>query len=267
MTGDHFNVPRKRCSRCKRFLPAKFPFFTRTKFQASGLRSNCRGCKYGWTNDEFQIKVLEFILLERGYKQCVTCLEPKPLENFHKKKKGAGGRTAECKQCSRTYEIRYYQDNRENFRRRHKEWREKNPEAVNEIQRRFRASLRYKEANRIQNHRYITQKRNLPFSFTIDDWKRALNYFGGACAVCGRKPDEQHTIAADHWIPLSKGGATTINNIVPLCHAKKGGRATCNNRKKNKMPDQWLKETNEDSKASEILARIEAYFEWVKTQR
>jgi hypothetical protein len=41
----------------------------------------------------------------------------------------------------------------------------------------------------------------------------------------------------------------------------------CNNIKRDRMPEDWLIERYGREKAREILKRIEAYFEWVKSQK
>jgi hypothetical protein len=156
MTETYFSVPLKRCSRCKRWLPAKYPFFNHTKRKKSGLEYHCRGCRYGWTDDEFQVDVLRPALLE---------------------------------------------------------------------------------------------------------------YFGNCCAVCGTPRRGQRVIAGDHWIPLSRGGPTTAENIIPLCHSLKGDIDGCNNTKRDRMPEIWLVERYGREKTREILKRIEAYFQWVKSQK
>lgn len=107
----------------------------------------------------------------------------------------------------------------------------------------------------------------LPEDFTPADWKQALDYFDGKCAVCGSGPDFWTVLAADHWLPLSKGGGTTKMNIVPLCHGKKGkpfGEPSCNNSKGSRDPIQWLETRFGQQKARAIMKRIQRYFTWLE---
>jgi len=108
-------------------------------------------------------------------------------------------------------------------------------------------------------------KRGLPTKFTVLDWQRAIEYFNGCCAVCGRPLRDllgSHTESMDHWIPLSSPDCpgTIPANIVPLCH----GLGGCNNSKGAKVASVWLTERFGKRGAREVLRRIEAYFEWVK---
>lgn len=108
-------------------------------------------------------------------------------------------------------------------------------------------------------------KRGLPTKFTALDWQRAIEYFNGCCAVCGRPLRDlfgSHTESMDHWIPLSSPNCpgTIPENIVPLCH----GLGGCNNSKRDKAASVWLTERFGKRGAREVLKRIETYFEWVK---
>jgi len=321
MTGFDSTVPRKRCSRCKRLFPPKYPYFNKNKNKKSGLEYHCRGCRYGWSADEFQIEVLRVALSEREYKECRTCEEIKPFAEFPKAEGCADGHRFHCFVCyskaqrehSQKPEI---QDKRKDYRRRddvkaRQRERENRPEAkarkseydkseerkairreknkTDEVRARRRKYFNQpeirKKQNQINRDRYHenpevkaeaiakTQRRrarikNLPESFTDQDWQRALEYFKGCCAVCGRSADEKYSIAADHWIPLNSDACsgTIPTNIVPLCHSRKGGQSSCNRSKGYRDANKWLFEQYGETKASEILERIEAYFTWLKAQ-
>jgi len=53
----------------------------------------------------------------------------------------------------------------------------------------------------------------------------------GTCYYCGRKVGYAN-LSMDHVIPLSRGGRSTKNNLVPCCKE-------CNNRKKSSLPVEW----------------------------
>lgn len=60
-------------------------------------------------------------------------------------------------------------------------------------------------------------------------WKRKRS--NGLCYYCGRKfPVAELTM--DHMIPLSRGGRSVKDNLVPSCK-------DCNNAKKNLIPAEW----------------------------
>jgi ribosomal protein S27AE len=108
---------------------------------------------------------------------------------------------------------------------------------------------------------YIARKKGLPNRFTSRDWDIALDYWGHKCAVCGRPRGLWHTLAQDHWIPLTHPDCpgTLPTNILPLCHGTDG----CNNSKGKKHPVEWLEEKLGKRRARRKLEEIRLYFDWV----
>ena len=169
-----------------------------------------------------------------------------------------------------------YLKNPDAYKNQSKQWREDNPDRFKELQRKSRIKRRDKnrqwqrdyykshpDLRRIKLQRQLTRKRNLPIDFSITDWQRALEYFNHCCAVCGRPKGLFHTLAMDHWIPLSSPDCpgTVAANIIPLCHGIDG----CNNSKSNKPPADWLEQRFGQRKANSILKHIQAYFASLKT--
>lgn len=226
-------------------------------------------------------------------KRCTKCGRefPPTLEYFYRNKAVKSGLVAQCKTCANERHSRWEKANWEHVKAWAREWNKKNPEKVKAVIKKYRANNREKVRalnskwsrehpeyyrSRQKEHAHVQKavvlrrratKKSLPAKFTHKDWKRALDHFNGCCAVCGRQLNDlfgTHTAAADHWIPLSSPDCpgTIVTNMVPLCH----GIGGCNNTKSNKNPSDWLVSKYGKSKAKQILARIEAYFEWVKSQ-
>lgn len=57
-----------------------------------------------------------------------------------------------------------------------------------------------------------------------------FNQFGYACAYCG----SDQTLHIEHFIPISKGGAHVLSNILPACHR-------CNYSKSAHDPEAWYR--------------------------
>lgn len=54
-------------------------------------------------------------------------------------------------------------------------------------------------------------------------WRELQDAYLGSCAYCFTAP----SVAQDHIVPLSRGGAHTIDNIAPACkscNSSKGAR-------------------------------------------
>lgn len=56
--------------------------------------------------------------------------------------------------------------------------------------------------------------------FTVDQFAEMCEWFGDVCLCC----KEALPLAADHVIPLSRGGANSIDNIQPLCKSCNSGK-------------------------------------------
>ena len=53
--------------------------------------------------------------------------------------------------------------------------------------------------------------------FTHQEWKECLIFFGGECAYCGCTPRKGQKLTKEHLTPVSSGGRTVSENIVPAC--------------------------------------------------
>lgn len=224
-----------------------------------------------------------------------SCENPQPLEDFHRDKTKSGGRRSRCKTCENKRDRSGYNHapidpvvrnernrerrarNRERDIERRRQWKINNPDLAREHNRRALAKRdrkRHREYNRgwqrehkeyrsAKSKRRADRKKSLPNTYSDFDWQRALDYFKGCCAVCGRPPGLWHIIVPDHWIPLANPDCpgTIPTNIVPLCNATKGGEGGCNNTKIGKEPNEWLFRKFGEIKAQEIMRRIQEYFD------
>ena len=98
-----------------------------------------------------------------------------------------------------------------------------------QIRKIYRQSTAGKQAIAAAAHRRYARKAGLDCDLTTQQWRLILDMYANRCAYCGSKQDIQQ----DHVIPISRGGGTTMNNIVPACRK-------CNQSKKDKTPIEWL---------------------------
>lgn len=106
----------------------------------------------------------------------------------------------------------HYQSNKEQYIINAREWRNKNPEACRII--------RQKRRSRIKG---------LNSTLTVEQWEEAKAYFKYKCAYCGT---DKEALTQDHFIPVSKDGEYTHNNIIPACRS-------CNSSKSDKDFNEW----------------------------
>lgn len=99
-------------------------------------------------------------------------------------------------------------------------------------------NIRRKENNHKNKHaQFVAHQRhrgeaNEDISFTHQDWKDAMMFFGGECAYCGCTPRRGKVFTKDHIHPVSKGGKTHYANIVPACQR-------CNSSKQDNDIKEW----------------------------
>ena len=177
--------------------------------------------------------------------KCKQCLEfPK---NFFKDKKGKGGYKSCCKKCDQS--IKRKPKNKEaNKKYRTGENYAKYRAMDNAYKRKYLSHLRknsdkYRAYKAEKDKAYrqtpsgrasmarnkSKRKSGDPGKLTGKQWLSVLKKFENRCAYCGTS---DACLTMDHFIPISKGGKTIIENIVPAC-------ISCNSSKQNKPAEEW----------------------------
>lgn len=264
----------KRCTKCNQEFPATVEYFKAEKHGKYGVTSQCRTCLY---QRDWDYNHRPEIVERRRIKEQTS--EYKVRSKASRQRPEAKERERQREQTPerKEYILHYhksasYKASRKRYRQtdkgRHTE-RQYNNRVGKDKKRLYELSPRGKETKRANYHRRRVREIGLPNTMTPTHWLQALDYWNHKCAICGCEADFWTTIAADHWTPLSKNGGTTPENILPLCHSRKGvpnGKASCNQSKGNKDPAEWLISKLGKRNAKKKLAEIETYFEWVRQQ-
>lgn len=119
------------------------------------------------------------------WKSCVFCGEWKPITAYAKNGKDGHGNTKyrdDCKQCY-------------NIRRKENRTKKKHSDFIGGQKRRGEESP----------------------EFSHQEWKECVIFFGGECAYCGCTTRKGQRLTRDHLEPISRGGRTAQDNIVPAC--------------------------------------------------
>ncbi len=162
-------------------------------------------------------------------KACTRCNISKPLGEFRVNR-------GECRSCAaeRERERRKLPDNQARAREWHLEWHKSHPEKNAEYVKGYRKNNPESVASSIKNWRKNNpekvkaydlvmrhkRRRGGDDNFTAAEWQEVKERYGNRCLDCG----EIKPLTPDHVVPLSRGGANTIDNIQPLC-------GSCNSRK------------------------------------
>lgn len=285
------DAPTKHCPGCDQNKPTYE--FHRNKRQPDGLHRLCKQCRAEREGFRYRPGVAD------GYRRCSHCHRelPATAEFFYRDNRFPGMLAAQCKTCvaeratawntdnrdrhqdsNRKYrsahldEIRargraFYHDHKDAYRayyrrnyaahlERGRRWYHANLEHARELA--ISRSRKWRSADPVRSRLIVQASRvrplGLPHQLTVADWHRAVAFFDGKCAVCGRA----EALTIDHWVPISdlQCPGTVPTNIVPLC----GGQDSCNSSKADKQPREWLIRKYGEPEATQILARIEAYF-------
>lgn len=174
------------------------------------------------------------------HKVCQRCNIDKSASEFPKLTKAKDGLQAWCKMCVAKYHA-VQRQNPEWIVRERKRARDafstmdedkkrakhdKNYETEKE---RLKTSPEYRKRKNFQMTRKNLRRKKLikaGAQHTLKEWEALCEKYNYKCLWCGkRKP-----LSEDHVLPLTMGGADTIDNIQPLC-------LSCNSRKNNRYMD------------------------------
>jgi hypothetical protein len=276
LATDHLS---RQCNLCDVEFPVTSDFYQPEKGSKDGFKLGCRKClsrrqmKLRKTFAERQAEAQA--KRDAGLRKCRVCRKWKPadLDHFSVRNINSTGLNSMCKECQAESNSRSYQrvksdpdllaEYRAKSGERTKRWYRRNPDKTKAIARSYRKRHPAKMRNYASRRR--ATKAQLPSDFTPKDWQNALNYFGGCCAACGRPPGLMHTIAMDHFIPMTDPNCPghVVSNIIPLCH----GLGGCNNSKSNKDPETWILSHFGKRKGRKILKRIADYFATVRSTK
>lgn len=100
---------------------------------------------------------------------------------------------------------------------------------MNAAHRRWQKTEKGKLANRLGQHTRRARVAGAGGIITRQEWLRLVVDHGGKCAYCGKKDGK---LTLDHVVPISRGGANTIDNAAPACW-------WCNSHKHNRTGDEF----------------------------
>jgi 5-methylcytosine-specific restriction endonuclease McrA len=175
-----------------------------------------------------------FVMTRKDGKPCKKCGTSKWRED-----------NGDCVQCGRNRALARYHSDPESAKKRRQDWSEKNRLYERERNRAQGYSRKYKQNNKekvketnrrwgqnnkdkvnAKTQKYRAAKAKNGGSYTAQEWRALCEQYEYRCVCCGKKAP----LAADHVVPVSKGGSSNISNIQPLCK-------TCNTRKLDKTID------------------------------
>jgi hypothetical protein len=143
-------------------------------------------------------------------------------KNKERAKQKGKQRYDENKEHINNINIQNYLKNREARLKDFKKYREKNKPKMAQQKRRWREE--HPEQRKVSNQRRKAKKKQLPATLTEEQWQSCLKHFDYKDAYTGLS---MNIISQDHYIPVSKGGPFSVDNIVPCeanINSSKGNR-------------------------------------------
>lgn len=167
---------------------------------------------------------------------------PKPLNEYAIKRGTRDGRKAICKICTNKASRIHYEKNKGRILAKNKIYRQNHPDEFKIYGKRYRNKLggEFKRRDIEYSHKYSAKKGGLVHDLTEPQWQETLKACNYRCIYCG-KPWENK----EHFIPVSKGGGYTVNNILPTC-------GSCNSKKNVKKPLDFIRELTLVTEANRV---------------
>ena len=162
-------------------------------------------------------------------KVCNKCGVEKPFtkEYFYTENRNVSGLSGMCKECRAKTKKEWKENNKERFTLYHKKHYDNNREKCG-----------------MNIRKYKARKRSLVHTLTYEQWEETLKHFDDSCAYCG----EIGRMDQEHFVPVSRNGEYTKNNIIPAC-------SRCNNSKSNKNFEEWylMQDFYDEDRKNKIL--------------
>jgi 5-methylcytosine-specific restriction endonuclease McrA len=187
---------------------------------------------------------------KEGYKYCSQCKKELPKDDrfFFNGGKSAGGFTSACKACKTDYGYGYAKPNK---------YRDEKRECLScgEVFDNPSENFYTKDGDRLESEckSCSTERKNqsrraknadVEEDISTEQWLEIVESYNSCCAYCG---ESDTRLQRDHIIPISRGGPTTPENLVPAC-------PRCNLSKSDKTVSEWY--PKQDFHTAEREARI-----------
>jgi hypothetical protein len=241
------NIISKMCNKCK--CEKEIVEFSISRQSKDGYQNKCKDCQSKYNASKIELnRIKEFKPLEKKY--CYKCKTTKTIDNFHKDKTKDDGYNNLCKCCKKEKYLNNHQEEKEKrkiYNEKYKkdgrlqDWKIENRKTILEKQR----NHYYKNRDKIlELKRIYTKTDTAKISCKNKAHKRRAKIQEGTattkelkclvdittnCYWCNCKLDKaiNNGFHIDHYLPLSKNGTHTLDNIViscPTCNMKKGSK-------------------------------------------
>lgn len=179
---------------------------------------------------------------KRCSRECLAAHRAKYLVDWHAERPGYQKERSRKYQQDNAERLNenariYYQNHKEEAVETQRRWREANPERValhrarynekqkarrreNKLPKKERKTRKTPEGLAEENHRRRAAKLGCDvYPVSYRDYMRILDRCGNACAYCRTAFTDTEQRTWDHVVPLSRGGAHSVGNLLPACES------------------------------------------------
>lgn len=212
------NDKTKICTSCKSEFPKTGEHFDKHKGFSDGFRATCKKCR-SEMNKRYREKNKEAINHKnKTYRENNKEKIRNFSKEYYKQNKDALREKKKIYQQENKEKLNlrrrlYRKENIDLFLKREKINREKYVESVKKARRKWDRSPEGLDYKRRYTHARRAKLKKLDYDFSLNDWEKAKKAFDFLCAYCGSEENLTH----EHFIPLSKNGNYTTDNIIPSC--------------------------------------------------
>lgn len=233
----------KKCSACHQIFPSPRENFHKDKTKKDGLASTCKECAKARAKKhspksiaKHREKMNTDPEYREKYNEWARNRRKDPIHGERIRNRDRKHTAQRNPEKRRAYFRGYYEKNKERLIAAQKQRNAENPQASHDRVTKWnknnpekrRMLSRVNRANR-------RAMQSIGGSYTAKEIQGLYEEQEGLCAYCGIRLFDEYQV--DHYIPLTKGGGNTIDNLLCACE-------TCNKSKGNKMPEEWIAERN-----------------------
>jgi len=219
-------VETKFCCKCGEQLELSSTNFFARKDSKDGFRNDCKDCRKKVVSHYYKKNRGNILSYQKKYQN-------KNIDKIKIQRKEHREENKDLIKQRRNVEIdnatkkKYWEKNKERLKVEATNWKKKNSHRVKlykknncehekELARkRYRTEEGRKKAQMRRNS-YISKKNSLINDLTLEEWNKCLIHFNNQCSYC---ECENGTLEQDHFIPVTKNGAYSKNNILPACRS------------------------------------------------
>lgn len=225
----------KECKKCNEMKPDTTEFFDSNKGRTTG---RCKKCTSEYNKNYGQLNKEKLLSQKKAYYQS----NKDRLAEYSKSYREAN------KEYIKEWRKNHYQENHSLINEKNAQYRANNAEKMKEyfrnhyqmnkgsIKRRVKLYFSTdagRETSKKTRQKRRTIKRGLDATLTHQQWEECKANFENCCAYCGKEAK----LEQDHFLPLSRRGEYTLNNIIPSCR-------TCNSSKSDRDYFDWYPKQN-----------------------